>query len=151
MMRRPRATLIVLAAALAGGAAQAQSPTPRPPLGPGRHNVYNMAPSDLRKMLPPPAVVDAGNVAISNFGTTALTFSYWDGESAWKTVQLNPGETTQVACAKCGETVAIGFHDGKQTRQVDASKGKHYALYWNAAQQAWDFKPQSDATVEATK
>jgi hypothetical protein len=185
MMRPLHASLIVLAAALASGAAQAQSPRPRQPLGPGLmqygdHGYYDMEPGALQKtpyygespgggymavypknlgdglhdspyLVPRPFVVDPGNVAISNYGTKTLTFSYWDGESAWATVQLNPGATTQVACAKCGQTVTISFHDGKQTRQVEGTKGKQYVLYWNAAQQAWDFKPQSEGAVAGTK
>jgi hypothetical protein len=182
-MTRPlRASLGVLAAALAGGAAQAQSPTPRQPLGPGlmQYGIYDMDPGALHKtpyygespgrgymavypknlgdglhvgpyLVPTPIVVEPGNVAISNYGAKTLTFSYWDGESAWTTLQVNPGATTQVACAKCGQTVAISFHDGKQTRQVEAAKGKHYVLYWNAAQQGWDFKPQNEIAAEATK
>jgi hypothetical protein len=80
-------------------------------------------------------------VSVENRGDKALNFSYWDGDSGWKTLQLHPGQPFMITCAKCGETVRIAFHDGQENQVVTVKMRDHYALYWNRSKQRWDFGP----------
>jgi hypothetical protein len=86
------------------------------------------------------------SAVICNFGTVALSVSYWDGESTWQTVAISSGRQGIVTCDKCERQIDLSFHDGRATRQIALAIGSAYELYW-AASGSWDIRASVPALV----
>jgi hypothetical protein len=125
--------LVILAEAITG--AWAQTPSPRPPLGPA--DVSRQFPLGLQEQMPS---VQSDEISVINLGDAALQFSSWDGEE-WKPFKLLPRQTVAIACAKCVNEIPIAFHDGAENRTLNATTGSNYGLFWNHAKRRWDFAP----------
>jgi hypothetical protein len=131
MMVRARIPVYLLIA-IGLGAAPAvagDSATPRTPIGP---RVMEMAPASIVLNLPP----SPGDVRIRNPGPYTLAFSYWNGQSAWQTLSIQPKQSIDFSCAKCGETVLVSYHDGKENKTTKATTGRTY-LFWPGQANAW--------------
>jgi len=87
-------------------------------------------------MLPPPTV-DQSSIAIINFGSVALSISYWNGGAFWKTFQIMPYQSIGIGCGSCEANVAVAFHDGQGTKTVPLKSGIAYALYWDSNEERW--------------
>ena len=120
--------------ALIGMAFGQEGIKPRDPLFPGWRN--------LEAMLPPSneSPVDVDAVRIANLGNVTLSLSYWDAEGNWRTVSLASGQTTNVSCPKCGPTITVAYHNGKEGKTFSAEAGKSYVLNWSSDQKEWQFK-----------
>ena len=134
--------------------AQAQGfATPRPGLRP---SFQDMLPLDdtIRGgngridslTMPPQATIPitpADQIRVQNIGTVELSFSYWDAEpqGAWRTLKVGSGQTTALACPKCGPMVTISFHNGKENKVVPIPMGNSYVLRWLPQQDVWDIAP----------
>ena len=117
-----------MSAALAGGLPQARTP---------------VGPVDLN-MLPPPNMVPGGGggpvpvmsapdrVRIQNMGNQQLSFVYWDGQSGWQTLSVDAGQVRDVICNRCGASVNIAFHNGKEPRSVTAQMGSVWLFRWSS-------------------
>jgi hypothetical protein len=126
--------LMIFAATSTSAFAQT-APVPRPPLGPG--SGARQFPMGLQQQLP---AVDLNSVSVSNLGDSTLQFSSWDGDG-WKPFQVLSRQTVTITCQKCGNEIAIAFHDGTENRTANARTGDNYALFWDQAQLRWDFMP----------
>jgi hypothetical protein len=134
-MRRVNYIYALMICLAANTDAFAQAPAQRPPLGPG--DPLRQFPGGLQRDRMPTVASDT--VAVTNFGNQALKFSAWDGTASWRLFELAPGESVSVICSRCGSAIPITFNDGSQNRTVDAKTADNYALYWDAAQNRWDF------------
>jgi len=132
--------VLLVTMALASTGALAQSPVPRPPLGPGDSS--RQFPRGLQQQKAPALASDS--IRVSNLGNNTLKFSAWDGAASWRPFELAPGQTVSVTCARCGSTIPIAFNDGSQNRTVDAEPADSYGLYWDAANNRWDFASVSE-------
>ena len=117
-------------------------PTPRQPLGPG--DLSRQFPLGLQGQAPtspglsgPTAGPDS--IAVTNLGNTTLSFSAWDGTASWKPFQLGSGQSVTISCPPCGSEIPVAFHDGAQTRTVNAKTADSYGLFWDSAKGRWDF------------
>jgi len=127
-----RATIpvyLLVAIGLGTPAAAGDSATPRTPIGP---RVMEMAPSSLVLNSPP----SPGEIRIKNPRPYTLVFSYWNGQSAWQTLSIEPKQSIDFSCAKCGETVLVAYHDGKENKTTKATTGRTY-LFWPGRANAW--------------
>jgi hypothetical protein len=106
----------------------------------------------IRDMLPPSFDDDkgSGNIPllspvasdsfrIVNFGNKALSLSYWDGESSWKTITVGAGGQQDWPCPKCNGTVTIAFNNGKEDQRFNVPTGASYQLSWSQQSQTWKF------------
>jgi len=111
--------------------------------------------SESPSILPPPPRTPSENrinsetIAVTNLGNKILNFSYWNGETAWQQLQVSPAQRITVACARCGRTIHIAYHDGRENRTVTVPMGTENALYWADAQGRWDFAALKAATPGA--
>src|SRR5712691_11358503 len=49
--------------------------------------------------------INSETIAVTNLGNQTLSFSYWNGETAWQQLQVSPAQRITVACARCGRTI----------------------------------------------
>jgi hypothetical protein len=126
--------VITLTVVVMAGSAKAEAqPQPRPSLSPGVSD--RSFPSGLRSDVS----VGAKSISVTNVGDATLRFSAWDGASSWQSYTLAPNQTLTISCAKCEEVIPISFHDGTETRGVDARMTERHALYWSGPKGRWDF------------
>jgi hypothetical protein len=81
----------------------------------------------------------ADGFRIVNLGNQALAFSYWDGEASWTPVTIGSGGTQSFSCPKCGSTITISFHDGKENKTYAIKAGSTYQMSWSQQTQTWVF------------
>jgi hypothetical protein len=141
MNARVRAIVVVATWILSFNPAVAQEAakgaTPRPPIGPQSMDVGSMLPPNERinKDLETPP---KDRARIRNIGNQSLYVSYWDGNSSWQTISIGAGQSYEIACAQCGETITIAFHNGTATKQMPLKSGYAYLLFWSSKLGAWD-------------
>jgi hypothetical protein len=87
-------------------------------------------------------IVLQDRVQIRNIGNQPLYLYYWDG-SDWQSVLIGSGQITDVICARCGTTINIAFHNGKENKALEARTGGIYYLLWSAQAGVWDLKPRT--------
>ena len=128
---RHRMTLALVFAPLlmAGAAAADDRPMPRQPIGPPQD--FQMVPVPKSSLLPP------DNIRIINKGNQKLSFSYWDGQSAWQPETLDIQGTADVSCASCSGAIVVVYHDGTQNQRVTLKAGATYWLGWSSSRGAW--------------
>lgn len=122
----------LLAIGLVTHAVAGDSATPRPPIGPREGGIAQLAPPSLILNSPP----KPGDIRIRNPGPYTLVFSYWNGQSAWQTLSIEPKQSIDFSCAKCGEMVSVSYHDGKENKTVKTTTGRTY-LFWPGQANAW--------------
>ena len=84
----------------------------------GRRKHFQMLPVQKSPALAP------DNIRIVNKGDQRLTFSYWDGQSAWQSQALfDVKGTADVSCANCSGTIVVVYHDGTQNQRVSLKGG----------------------------
>jgi hypothetical protein len=123
-------------------------PEPRSPIGPPE---MDMVPRDTnlengRNPLLQGGMavnVPAGSVRVQNGGDQTLFLYYWDGVSSWRSVSVGPGQSADVNCPNCGNTVNIAFHNGKENRIVPVKTGGIYVLSWSSQTRVWDLGPRT--------
>ena len=127
-MRNTLTTGLLLVLLLPVAAATADERTiPRQPIGP---------PQDFQ-MLPVQKSLAADNVRIINRGDQKLSFSYWDGQSAWRPQSIDVQGTTDISCSSCSGTIVVVYHDGTQNQRVSLKAGSTYWLGWSESKSAW--------------
>src|SRR5882757_4339868 len=125
-----RTTLAVLSMLLVTSAVVAdERPVPRQPIGPPQD--FQMLPVQKSPLLPP------DNIRIVNRGDQQLSFSYWDGQSAWRSQSIEVLGSTDISCASCSGNVVVVYHDGTQNQRVSLKGGGTYWLGWSASKGAW--------------
>jgi len=113
----------------AGTAALADDrPVPRQPIGP---------PQEFQMLPVQKSPLPADNIRIVNQGDQKLSFSYWDGQSAWRSLSVDVQGATDIACANCAGTIIVVYHDGTQNQRVPLKVGATYWLGWSASRGAW--------------
>lgn len=117
--------VIYLTAAVAANAEERA--VPRQPIGP---QDFQMLPAQ-KSPLP------RSNIRIINKGDQRLSFSYWDGRSAWQPLSIGIQETTEVSCSICDGTIVVVYHDGTQNQRVSLEGGGTYWIGWSASRKAW--------------
>lgn len=122
----------LVAIGLVTHAAAGDAATPRAPIGPREGGIAQIAPPSLILNSPP----KPGDIRIRNPGPYTLVFSYWNGQSAWQTLSIEPKQSIDFSCAKCGETVSVSYHDGKENKTIKATTGRTY-LFWPGQANAW--------------
>jgi hypothetical protein len=141
---------VVIALLLSHPANSGELPTPRPPVGPSTMELLPPAgtvednatrPGTLGAN--PSAITNSQDrVQIKNIGNQTLFLYYWDG-SDWRSVSVGSGQITDVICAPCGSTINFAFHNGKETRALQAHTGGSYYLFWSPQAGVWDMKPRT--------
>jgi hypothetical protein len=125
------AALVLITPALAE-----DSPAPRRPIGPQGRVMELQTPShDMISVNPQPVPTDG--IRIQNVGDQQLFISYWDAESSWKTVSIDPGRPTELLCRRCGGLFTVAFHDGKEPKQIKVPSGGTYILGWSEQGNVW--------------
>src|SRR5688500_1895099 len=139
-----RGCLILVAACLcAATSAAAQAPAARTPVGPpGRvmdmlPSHTTMAPRGGQDTSAGAAGVAADRVRVQNVGNQALGLSYFDGQ-AWQNITVGAGQTLDVPCARCGATIHLAYHNGREVKRVEAAAGNSYVLSWSSRDSAWE-------------
>jgi hypothetical protein len=123
-----RTTLGLLSVLLVTGTVAADERTvPREPIGPGNFQMLPVQKSPL----------SADNIRIVNRGDQKLSFSYWDGQSAWKPQSIDSAASTDILCADCSGTFIVVYHDGTENRRVSLKGGGTYWLGWSTSRNAW--------------
>ena len=93
--------------------------------------------SDSNDVLNFQSPAPADGFRIVNQGNQALSFSYWDGESAWVSVKIGSGRPQSVSCPKCGSSITVALHDGKENKNYMLSSGSTYQISWSNQTQTW--------------
>jgi hypothetical protein len=91
---------------------------------------------------PSATIILQDRVQFQNIGNQPLFLYYWDG-SDWQSVSVESGQITDVICARCGTTINIAFHNGKEKRTLQAQTGGTYYLFWSPQAGVWDLKPRT--------
>jgi hypothetical protein len=132
------AALVVVTSILAFNVSMAQETlkgaTPRPPIGPQSTDVGAMFPSDAINK----ALEAKDRTRIRNMGNQNLYVSYWDGNTSWQTISVGAGQSSEIVCALCGDTITIAFHNGISTKELPIKSGYAYLLFWSSQKGAWD-------------
>ena len=126
------ATVLAFVSLLVVGSAALSDdrPIPRQPIGP----------TDFQ-MMPVQRLPPADTVRIVNRGDQRLSFSYWDGQSAWRSLSLDAQASTDISCTNCVGAIIVVYHDGTQNQQVSLKEGSIYWLGWSASKGAWLIGP----------
>jgi len=130
-MRDRIKTVLALAPLLMTNLAVAdERPVPRQPIVPPQD--FQMLPAAPSSALLPP-----DNIRIINKGDQKLSFSYWDGQSAWQPETIGIQGTADVSCASCSGTIVVVYHDGTQNQRVTLKGGSTYWMAWSPSKGAW--------------
>ena len=127
---RIRMTLILLPVlSLSNTASADDRTTPRQPIGPPQD--FQMLPVQKSPVLP------SDNIRIMNKGDQKLSFSYWDGQSAWQPETIDVRGSASVSCISCAGTIVVVYHDGIQNQRVSLKGGSTYWIGWSPSKGAW--------------
>jgi len=117
----------------AGPGLAGEAPAPRAPLG---AQVRDMLPGGDGSTERSGAEVPRDRVRIRNIGNQMLYLSNWDGE-AWRTLTVGSGQNLDVQCPRCGDSITIVYHNGKENQTVQTRPGRMYVISWSAQQGVW--------------
>ena len=101
---------------------------------------------ELRSTNQVPGLLDLSTdkVTITNYGNSALTIKYLDGD--WKTVQISVGGSVQLKSP--ANELWVAFHDGVEGKRVKLGGGGSFDLSWQDGR--WTLGPHDETARRGT-